>query len=73
METIRGNGVRNGGEEQIAGQCKQKIVGQTFAEQCCRYLAQIVVYQKTDHSPKEKEAIYKIRKETKVVRWFQRV
>ena len=73
METMRRDGVRNGCEEQITGQCKQEVVSQAFPEQRCRDLPQIVVYQETDHPPKEEETVYEVRKETKVFRWFQRV
>ena len=67
------DGIRNGCEEQITGQCKQEVMSQAFPEQCCRDLPQIVVYQETDHPPKEEETVYEVRKETKVFRWFQRV
>ena len=60
-------------EEQITGQCKQEVVSQAFPEQRCRDLPQIVVYQETDHPPKEEETVYEVRKETKVFRWFQGV
>ena len=73
METMRRDGVRNGCEEQITGQRKQEVVSQAFPEQRCRDLPQIVVYQETDHPPKEEETVYEVRKETKVFRWFQRV
>ena len=73
METMRRDGVRNGCEEQITGQCKQEVVSQAFPEQRCRDLPQIVVYQETDHPPNEEETVYEVRKETKVFRWFQRV
>ena len=59
---MRRDGVRNGCEEQITGQCKQEVVSQAFPEQRCRDLPQIVVYQETDHPPKEEETVYEVRK-----------